>query len=372
MPEEKRPALLIAGGGTGGHIQPALAIADAFHAAHPDIPIHFCGTARGLENDLVPAAGYPFHAVRARGFPRKPSLELFHAMADHIAGRRACEKLIQEYRPFAVVGTGGYVCGPLVAAARRLRIPVLLHEQNAFPGRANRFLSRHAHTVCISYEGTGRYFPRAGNVVLTGNPVREVFFSTRREEARGILGLGDGERLVLALGGSLGAASINSAILGWCSGGLPSGVRVVLAAGRRNADETRRLGAGITGLDVRDYLQDAHIYMAAAEVIVCRAGAITCAEIAALGRPSVLVPYPFAAGDHQTFNARAFEQCGAAVLVPDKEFLSLNARDILESLLDNPARLMEMGQAARALARPDAAARIESELETIYKEAGHG
>ena len=372
MPEEKRAVLLIAGGGTGGHIQPALAIADAFGAVHPEVLIHFCGTARGLESDLVPAAGYPFHAVRARGFPRKPSFELFRALSDHVAGRRACEALIREFQPFAAVGTGGYVCGPLAAAARRLGVPVLLHEQNAFPGRANRFLSRHAHTVCISYEGTERYFPGARNVVMTGNPVREVFFSTRREEARSILGLTDSDRLVLALGGSLGAASINAAMLGWCAGGLPSGVRVVLSAGQRNAEETRRLGTGITGLDVRSYLQDAHIYMAAADIVVCRAGAVTCAEIAALGRPSVLIPYPFAAGDHQTFNARAFEKCGAAVLVPDRDFLPANAREMLEKLLADPEKLERMGHAARTLARPDAATKIASLLDKMFKEAGHG
>lgn len=372
MREPECPVLLIAGGGTGGHIQPALAIADAFVGRHPDAAVHFCGTAHGLESELVPAAGYPFHPVRARGFPRRPSMDLLRAVADHIAGKKACALLIRRFRPFAVVGTGGYVCGPLVAAAKQAGVPVLLHEQNAFPGRANRYLSHGAQTVCISYEGTEKWFTGAQKVVLTGNPVRDLFFRTGREEARAQLGLAENERLVFVTGGSLGAASLNAAILGWCAGRLPDGVRVVLMAGRKNVEAVRREGAGLAGLDIRDYLQDAYLYMAAADLIVCRAGAITCAEIAALGQPSVMVPYPFAAGDHQTCNALAFERHGAAIHVADRDFHPEAARKLLESLLLDPGRLHRMGEAARALARPDAAVDIEGELEIMLRESGHG
>ncbi len=372
MPERINPSLLVAGGGTGGHIQPAVAIADAFAALHPEVDIRFCGTAHGMESKLIPAAGYPYHPIRARGFPRRPSVELFRASADYLAGRRQCEALIREYRPFAVVGTGGYVCGPLVAAARRAGIPVLLHEQNALPGRANRFLSRGAHSVCISYEGTGTFFPRAKSVLLTGNPVREIFFHTDRDEARNRLGLKDDEQLVLALGGSQGAASINAAILAWSAAGLPPGVRVVLLAGSRNVEQVRSQGAGMPGLEIWDYLNDIHVYMAAADLIVCRSGALSCAEIAALGRASVLVPYPFAAGDHQTFNALVFERQGAAIHIADRDFQSVAAREQMESLLSDPARLLQMGRAARELAKPDAAGMIARRLETILMEAGHG
>jgi UDP-N-acetylglucosamine--N-acetylmuramyl-(pentapeptide) pyrophosphoryl-undecaprenol N-acetylglucosamine transferase len=371
MHKPGHPTLLIAGGGTGGHIQPALAIADAFASRHPDASIHFCGTAHGLESELIPVAGYPFHPIRARGFPHRPSLDLLPAVVDYFAGRKACSRLIRQYGPFAVVGTGGYVCGPLVAAAKRAGVPVLLHEQNAYPGRANRYLSRGAHTVCISYEGTETWFPGARRVVLTGNPVRGLFFNTGKKEARERLALKENERLVFVMGGSLGAATLNTAMLGWCAGGLPDGVRVVLMAGRKNADAVRREAAGVAGLDVRDYLQDAYLYMAAADLLVCRAGAITCAEIAALGQPSVMVPYPFAAGDHQTHNALAFERQGASIHMADRDFLPEAAGRLIASLLADPGRLHRMGEAAHALAMPDAAASIGEELEALLLESGH-
>ncbi|MBP7402450.1 MAG: undecaprenyldiphospho-muramoylpentapeptide beta-N-acetylglucosaminyltransferase [Clostridia bacterium] len=372
MPKVSKPVLLVAGGGTGGHIQPAIAIADAYAAANPDVEIRFCGTAKGMESTLVPAAGYPYHAVRASGFPRRLSAALWRAAADFVAGRRECARLIRTYRPFAVVGTGGYVCGPLVSAAKKAGVPVLLHEQNAYPGKANRYLSRGAHTVCISYEGTERYFGKAGDTLLTGNPVREVFFRTRSEDARKSLGLADGDRMVLVLGGSQGAASITEAILAWSRAGLPDRVRIVLMVGRKNFEGILREAAGLHGIDVRDYIQDVHVYMAAADLLVCRAGALTCAEIAALGKPSVLVPYPYAAGDHQTFNALAFEREGASLHVPDGAFTPSAAGGILESLLADPDRLRSMGLAAATLAKPDAAASIAERLARIRRETGHG
>ncbi|NLN45295.1 MAG: undecaprenyldiphospho-muramoylpentapeptide beta-N-acetylglucosaminyltransferase [Clostridiaceae bacterium] len=371
MPDANRPVLLIAGGGTGGHIQPALAIAEAFAAVHPETDIRFCGTSSGMESTLVPAAGYPFHVIRARGFAGRPSMDWIRAALDLRAGRKACSALIRKVRPFAVVGTGGYVCGPLVAAARRARVPVLLHEQNAFPGKANRYLSRGAHTVCISYEGTERYFPKARNIRLTGNPVRSVFFHTDRGASRTALAIRPEEKMVLVLGGSQGAASINGAILDWAAQGLPAGVKVVLMTGKRNVEAALARGAGLPGLDIRDYLQDVHLYMAAADLLVCRAGALTCAEIAALGRPSVLVPYPYAAGDHQTHNALAFEKRGAAVHVPDAQFTADHAARVLGTLLKDPDKLAHMGEAARSLAMPRAAADIAASLAAILTESGY-
>lgn len=372
MRNQLQPVLFIAGGGTGGHIQPALAIAEAFSARRPEVDIRFCGTANGMESKLVPATGHPFHTIRARGFPRVPSREMMRAFADLFAGRKACAALIRQYQPFAVVGTGGYVCGPLVAAARSAGLPVVLHEQNAFPGRANRMLSRGARLVCVSYEGTARYFPRAREVILTGNPVRNVFFHTDRMEARRALGLPQESRMVLMLGGSQGAASLNSAVLGWVSAGLAEDVRVVMAVGERNWAQVRSQAKGIPGLETHAYLENIHQYMAAADVVISRAGALTCAEIAAIGCPSVLIPYPYAAGDHQTVNAQVFEQTGAAIRIADQDFSADKCSRVLSLLLADPRRRERMGKAARTLARPAAAAQIAQALENIFRESGHG
>jgi UDP-N-acetylglucosamine--N-acetylmuramyl-(pentapeptide) pyrophosphoryl-undecaprenol N-acetylglucosamine transferase len=175
---------ILAGGGTSGHINPALAIADQIRLEHPDAEILFCGTSRGLEQTMVPRAGYDFRAIRARGLPRRPSIEMLRALADFFAGRRQCRQILREFKPDAIIGTGGYVCSPLVAAATSLKVPVLLHEQNAFPGRSNRLMARNSQMVCISFPGSEEWFRTKSPIVLTGNPVRPEFFKLTRQAAR--------------------------------------------------------------------------------------------------------------------------------------------------------------------------------------------
>lgn len=356
---------LLAGGGTSGHVNPALAIAEQIKKEDPEADIRFCGTARGIEHEIVPRAGYPFIAIRARGLPRRLSAELFRALADFLAGRRQCRRLIRTFRPDVVIGTGGYVCSPVVAAAASMHVPILLHEQNAFPGRSNRLMARRSQMVCISFPGTERWFSAGTPIVLTGNPVRSLFFQLEREEARRLLQIDPAQPVVLAMGGSLGAQSINQAILGldpwlrdpaaWPAGRRP---QIHLAAGQRQYDAVAAAAAGFSWLKVSAYIHDIHLVMAAADLLICRSGAITCSELAALGRPAVLVPYPYAAGDHQTYNARVFADAGAALLCPDQQLNAGWLADNLRSLLADPDRLDGMGRAAKTLARPDAAAAI--------------
>jgi UDP-N-acetylglucosamine--N-acetylmuramyl-(pentapeptide) pyrophosphoryl-undecaprenol N-acetylglucosamine transferase len=353
---------VVAGGGTSGHINPALAIAEQIRRDHPDAEIRFCGTARGLESSLVPRAGFAFMAIRARGLPTRPSREMLRALADYFAGYRQCRRLLRDFRPNAVVGTGGYVCSPVVAAASGLRIPVLLHEQNAFPGRSNRLMARRSQAVCISFPGAERHFRTRAPITLTGNPVRDVFFHQDRREARTALGLDPQQPIILAIGGSLGARSINQAVLGldFVPGGLPGGQLplVILAAGKQHFAAVSEAAAGKSWLKVHEYLYDIHLYMSAADLLICRAGAMTCAELAALGRPAIMVPYPFAAGDHQTFNARAQTDAGAAVLCPDSQLQPAWLMSALQDLFRDPGKLEQMGRAAATQARPDAAAAI--------------
>lgn len=356
---------LLAGGGTSGHINPALAIAEQLRRDHPTADIRFCGTARGLESDIVPRAGYSFTAIRARGLPSKPSKEMFRAVADFIAGRSQCRKILREFRPNAVIGTGGYVCSPVVAAASSLGIPVILHEQNAFPGRSNRMMSRNSKAVCVSFPGTERYFPAGTPITLTGNPVREIFFHQDRQTARQALGLDEKQPIVLVMGGSLGARTLNQAVLGLpdtfvsdIAGAAGLAPQIILAAGKQHYDSVKSAAAGKTWLSVHEYIYDVHLYMAAADLLICRAGAMTCAELAALGRPAVLVPYPYAAGDHQTYNARVLSDAGAAVLCPDGQLTPEWLKERLLELFKTPGRLNQMGQAAADLSRPDSAAAI--------------
>lgn len=364
-PANRPPRFLIAAGGTSGHVNPAMAIAEELRRRHPDAAIEFVGTARGLEATLVPAAGYVFNAIPARGFPRKLSKELIPAIRDFIAGRRQSRALIGRFRPDIVIGTGGYVCGPAVAAASGAGIPVALHEQNAYPGRANRFLARKSQLVMVSFPGTESQFAKGTKVVLTGNPVRSVFFGITRADGRRALGIGEGETLLLVLGGSLGARTLNEATLAAAAEPSLAHVRIVLACGKQHAESIAAAGAAHPNLTVKAYIDNMQDYMAAADLIVCRAGAITCAEVAALGRATIMVPYPYAAGDHQTANAKGFAERGASLLCADRDFTGpwLIAR--LKELLPDRARLARMGAAAAELARPNAALDIADQIESL-------
>ncbi len=354
---------VIAGGGTSGHINPALAIAEQLQADDPEAQIQFCGTARGLESQLIPKAGYSFTAIRARGLPNRLSRELFAAVADFFAGRRQCRSLLKTFQPDAVVGTGGYVCSPLVAAAASLKIPVLLHEQNAFPGRSNRLLAHRSQVVCISMPGTEKHFQTKAPIVLTGNPVRRIFFELNRDRSRQKLGWQD-ETVILATGGSLGAQTLNQAVLGLAE--VPDFldllntrvIKIHLACGMKHYETVSQASQKMPWLTVHDYLHDLPDYLAAADLVIGRAGAMTCAELAALGKPAILVPYPYAAGDHQTANAQVSELAGAAIRIADAQFTAAKLAAELTKLILDPDRLKYMGEQARTLAFPDAAAQI--------------
>ena len=360
--------VLIAGGGTSGHIHPALAIADQIKESSPDSQIEFCGTERGLESELVPKAGYVIHKIRARGLPTKPSRKMVAALVEMAAGRRTCISLIRSFRPDVVIGTGGYVCSPLVSAAHAMHVPVLLHEQNAFPGRSNRLLSRHASAVCTSFPGIESYFPKAKQVLFTGNPVKKIFFSIQKEESRRKLGLTKDDFFVLAMGGSLGARTINDAVVELSRLALPPKTKILLSAGKQQHEE---LIAKITSanqvLEIREYIYDPEQYMAAADLIICRAGAITCAEVAALGLPSIMIPYPFAAGDHQTSNAMAFVNQNASVMMKDGDVTAVSLLEHVTALAEDRVRLQKMGENAKSLSMPNAALDIANQVMKICK-----
>lgn len=363
---------VIAGGGTSGHVNPALAIAEAIRANEPDARIEFVGTRRGIENRLIHQAGYPFHEIRASGLPSRLSPAMFRAIRDYLAGRRQCLKLLKALRPNAVIGTGGYVCSPLVAAAARLNIPVLLHEQNAYPGRSNRMMARRSQAVCLSFADAIPYFPEKTPLYLTGNPVRSVFFEQSHEKSRVEAGLTPDDRFVLALGGSLGAQSINQAILNLDTviSSLPEQhplrrLHVILGCGAQHETAVRQAAAGYDWLEVHAYIDQIQQLMAAADLIICRAGAGACFELAALGRPAILVPYPHAAGDHQTANAASLVHAGAAVLCRDQDLTAERLMEYFNDLLTDPTKLKTMAEAASSLARPDAAAEIYQYLRQI-------
>lgn len=371
---EKPLTVIFAAGGTGGHIYPALAVATALRQKRPSAQLLFCGTPEGMESRLVPQAGFDFYPLEARGFPHRPGRQFLLAYQAYRRGKRTAEELIRHWQPDAVVGTGGYVCGPLLAAAGKLKIPRLIHEQNAIPGRSNRLMSIGAEVVCTGYPNTERYFKRARHVIWTGNPVRAVFYRLNREEARRQLGLPQGQKLILATGGSLGARRINKGVIDMLRLHPELAVNVILAAGDKLEQEARTSAADLPGdrLQIHSYLSDLYLYMAAADLVICRSGAGTCAELGALGRASVLVPYPYAANDHQRFNAQAYSERGAALYCPDELCSGERLAEAILPLLEEPERLHRMEERLKEITAPPATAQIVEILCGLIDEAKKG
>jgi len=358
---------LVTGGGTGGHVYPALAVADELvRRGHGRETVRFVGARRGLEASAVPDAGYEIDLLGGRGVRRSMSPR---ALLDNVGALLGwCGAFVRAFRivgqrtPRVVLGVGGYASAACVMAARLRRVPAVVHEQNAVPGLVNRVAVRLGARAAVSLPGTP--LPDA---VLTGSPVRSAIARVVREPD-------ERRRLVVIVGGSLGASSLNDAALGlydrWRD---RRDVDVRHVAGRRNhAEVARRLDAlrrttDSLVYDLRAYEDDMPEAYAHASVLLCRAGAVTCAELTATGTPAVLVPLPGAPADHQTRNADALASAGAAVLVPDAELDGARLAHELDALLADPPRLREMGDASRALGRPDAADRVADLVEEAAK-----
>jgi UDP-N-acetylglucosamine--N-acetylmuramyl-(pentapeptide) pyrophosphoryl-undecaprenol N-acetylglucosamine transferase len=360
----RRVWAVIAGGGTGGHAVPALAIARALvERGHPQDSIHFVGSARGIERRMIPPAGFSITLLPGRGIARRLTVDNVGAVVGLLSAAVQSVALLRRLRPAVVVTVGGYASAACAAAAVLLRVPLVVAEQNAAPGLANRLAGRYARACAVSFPGTP--LPRS---VVTGNPVRAEIISVdrspqRRAEAKSELGVGPERALVAVAGGSLGARRINEATLGlaelWRD---RADVALRHVVGERDyewvAAAAPSTGApGLLYQPVR-FEDRMDLLLAAADVTVQRAGASTVAELAVAGVPSVLVPLPGAPGDHQTLNARTLADAGAAVVVPDSELDSDRLARELERLMGDPQLLRSMAAAAKRLGRPDAASDV--------------
>lgn len=368
--------VVVTGGGTGGHVYPALAIAQGLLKAKPGIEILYIGTDRGLEAEVVTRAGLPFATIKVQGLERRRLWKNFKALARLGQGLWEAYSLLRLFRPQVVVGTGGYVCAPVCMVAAILRIPVILHEQNAFPGLTNRILSRVARTVCLTFPEAKKYFPSRVELVTTGLPVRPEILATNREEARAKLKIGPDQFFILIVGGSQGARSLNYAALSLFRAyqGRPS-LKILHVAGRKDYEqlkaEAAKLGIYVDGngnITIVPYLHDIHLALAAADLVIGRAGASFLAEVLVKGLPAVLIPYPYAAGNHQEYNARALAEKGAAIIIRDNELAAGKLLRTVESLLADPERLKKMAQASARLGRPDALEKIVDKILALAEE----
>jgi UDP-N-acetylglucosamine--N-acetylmuramyl-(pentapeptide) pyrophosphoryl-undecaprenol N-acetylglucosamine transferase len=344
------PTIVIAAGGTAGHVVPALAVADALRAEGASVV--FVGGERA-ERTLVPQAGYELRTIAVEGLSRSNPLKAARAAAKAVAAVGAAIRILREVRPDAVMGGGGYVAGPVGLAAVARRFPLVLTEADSHLGLSNRLLARFARRVCLAFPIAGR---SGGRYLVTGRPVPPP--ATDLAAARARFGLGDGERCVLVFGGSLGARSINEAAV---AAFADAPYRVLHAAGTRDYAQLRLRVPGDGRYDLREYLDGFGEALLASDLCVARAGG-SIFEVAAHGRPAILVPYPHATADHQTANARWMAEGGAAVVIADADLTPDRLRVEVDGLMGDPARLVAMGRASAALARPDAAQRIAAEL----------
>lgn len=353
----RRYRIIISGGGTGGHIFPALSIADALkHRVEADIL--FVGAENRMEMERVPAAGYKIEGLPVAGFDRKRLWRNFSVLLKLFKSIHKARKIIRQFRPDIAIGVGGYASGPTLKAAQKAGIPTLLQEQNSYAGVTNKLLSKKAQAICVAYPEMGRFFP-ADRIIMTGNPIRASIIEPRnRREALSTFGL-DERPTILAVGGSLGARTINEAMEKLVGSFSRDGIQVIWQTGKGFAERAKVAAKGLKGIVVAPFISDMASAYASATLVVSRAGASSISELEALGKPAVLVPSPNVAEDHQTKNAMALASRGAAILLPDNAVAG-SLEKVLRDTLADKKLLERMSKQAAGLARRESAEMIAS------------
>lgn len=363
--------VVLSGGGTGGHIYPAIAIAKECKKRHPDSVFLYIGTERGLESHLVPGEGLDFRAIDVTGFQRKFSLENVKSIVRFIRGVKEAKIILKGFKPDVVVGTGGYVCGPVVYAAVKLDIPTMIHEQNVIPGLTNTFLSRYIHTVAISFTQSAGYFKRVKHVVCCGNPCATVVMGADKKRGFAKLGLPPNSCFVLIFGGSHGAQVLNDVMIEMVPmlKQLPN-VHFVYVTGQQYYENTCKAiaqSSEVTNnyLHVLPYINNMPEVLAGAALAINRAGASSLAEITALGIPSILIPSPNVTNNHQEANARSLQDAGAAIMIKEGDLSAGTLFGHIKMLMTDEGQRSHMSEASKAFSQPDAAAKIIFELQRL-------
>lgn len=356
--------ILVAGGGSGGHVNPAISIADRLKGKYPEAEFLFVGSKRGLENDLVPKAGYNLANIPVKGFSRKGPISRIGPYMVLAAGMVKSLFIVLKFKPDLAFGTGGFASGPVLFWTGLFKIPTLIHEANVLPGITNRMLAPKADITALAFSESASYLKKAVRIEVTGNPVRGSLLKTDREDARKRMGMDPSDRLVVAMGGSQGAAPINNAILEMLRDHYKSGdFKLVFAPGKRHFEEVKnRCEGGFEDIEIKPYIYDVENVYAAADLVINRAGAITLAEITALGIPSILIPSPHVAENHQEANARMLEKKGACRVLTENE---LDGRRLYETIMEtisDPEKLGEMRTASKQAGTTDALDKLESLL----------
>ncbi len=369
--------VIIAAAGTAGHINPGLAIANKIKHEEKDSKIIFIGTTRGLENDLVPRAGYELRTIEAYGLSKKVSIDNLKKMYKTYKGLGQAKKIIKEFKPDIVIGTGGYICGASISVAHKLGIPTMLHESNAFPGKAVKMLAKKTNTILVSFKDAIPRIKNASNIVYTGTPVKikkKEYSTEQKEKIIGELGLKLSEPTVLVFGGSQGAKRINDAIIKIIKNKLNNDYQIIWATGPKQYDiikeEVEKNNINIDNIPktkVLPYIYNMEEIMNIVDIIVARSGAMTITEISNLGKPSILVPLPNVSHNHQLYNAKVLENIKAAKIILDDEIEENKLNNTIKEIILHKSKIKEMGENALKVSTNNVEEKIYEEVKKLVK-----
>ncbi|UJF15125.1 undecaprenyldiphospho-muramoylpentapeptide beta-N-acetylglucosaminyltransferase [Jeotgalibaca sp. MA1X17-3] len=365
--------ILLSGGGTGGHIYPALALMNRLKELYPDAEFLYVGTERGMESTIVPKAGVPFKSVEIQGLRRSLSLENLKTIYLMIKSISKSKKIIKEFSPDVVIGTGGYVCAPVLYAASRLGIPSIIHEQNSVAGVTNKFLARYVSRICLCFEDARADFSKYPEKnVFTGNPRAQEVANIKQEASLTNYGLQNELPTALIFGGSRGAAKINQSMAEAIPLFKEKGYQVILVTGEQHFEkitsQVDSLGENLENVRIVPYVEEMPALFKKVNVVVCRSGATTLTELTALGIPSILIPSPYVTNNHQLKNAQSLEKKGAALILEEKELDAKVMFEAIDSLMMNQEKQKNMAEAARSLGIPDAADRLAAVVKEVIEE----
>lgn len=369
--------VIIAAAGTGGHINPGIAIANKIKQEQPGSEIIFVGTTRGLENDLVPKAGYELRTIDAYGFSKKISVQNMKNMIKTVKGLGQAKKIVQDFKPDLVIGMGGYICGAVITAAHKANIPTMLHESNAYPGRAVKMLSKKVDTIMVAFEDTKKNLAKCKNVVVTGTPtkVKDLKLTDeQKEEKIKELGLTPIKPVILVFGGSQGAKKINDVICDIVKNDKYRIYQIIWATGQTQYDiikeDLAQAGMDIDNLEgvkVLPYIYNIEEMWNIADVVVCRSGAITVTEAATVGKPTIFIPLPSVGKNRQYDNAAVLEKLGAAKIILNEDVTNPILNQIIENICYDKAKLQKMGDKARQIAFENVEDKIYEEIKKVVK-----
>lgn len=363
--------VLLSGGGTGGHVYPAIAIANKIKEENPDAEIVFVGTEKGIESEIVPKYGYELRTVTVQGFKRKIDFDNVKRVFKLFKGLEQSRRIVKKFKPDVVIGTGGYVSGPVLFNASMGKVPAIIHEQNSFPGVTNKILAKMVTKVLTSFEDSHVRFPEEtrNKLVLTGNPVRKEILISKKSNSRRKLGIKEDKKMVLCYGGSGGSRKINDSMKVVIRNLVNEDVAFIYATGKNFYDGFMN---DISDLQLKPYqkvvpyLEDMASALAACDIVIGSAGAISLAEITALGKPSIIIPKAYTAENHQEYNAKSIESKGAGIAILEKNLTAETLNDTVFKLLGDRDLLIDMSNASKEIGKPEAIDIIYKEVMEVY------